>query len=548
MSLHPEPLGDIPEDTVRVARAAFPKGNAIMQLRDACGLLYADSDFAHLFPKRGQPAWSPWRLALITVFQFLESLSDREAADAVRGRLDWKYTLGLELTDPGFDHSVLSEFRTRLAQDQNHLLLLDTMLVRFKEQGLLRARGRQRTDSTHVLSSVRTLTRHELLVETLRAALNSLAAVAPEWLTHLASPDWATRYGRRIEELRLPKSKTERAAFILQSGQDGFRLLDALDQHDIHTALRTLPAVNTLRTAWRQHFERQGETVRLKEAGELVSTSERFNSPYDPEAHYGHKGTRVWNGYKVHLTETCDDDTPHLITHVHTTPAAQADIEAMKPVHDALDDKNLLPREHLVDTGYVSTALLVAEPLRLGIRMIGPIRHTPNGRAKVPGGFTTDDFTVNWDRCTVTCPQGHESSEWKALQRRREPLVFHARFHRQTCLACPVRARCTQNLSGAPRNVSVLPQTLYEARRTQRKEQSTLRWQQEYLCRAGIEGTISQGVRACGLRRTRYRGQRKTALQEVCVAAAINVQRIASWFMGVPRATTRTSQLTALLA
>lgn len=119
MSLRPEPLGEIPEDTTRVARAAFPKGNAIMWLRDAYGALYQDTDLAHLFPRRGQPAWSPWRLALITVFQFPEGLSDREAADAVRGRLDWKYAQGLDLADPGFDHTVLSEFRTRRAEDQH---------------------------------------------------------------------------------------------------------------------------------------------------------------------------------------------------------------------------------------------------------------------------------------------------------------------------------------------------------------------------------------------------------------------------------------------
>ncbi len=340
-----------------------------MRLRDACGALYQDADLAHLFLKRGQPAWSPWRLALITVFQFLEGLSDREAADAVRGRLDWKYALGLELTDPGFDHTVLSEFRARLTEDQHQLLLLDTMLARFKEQGLLKVRGRQRTDSTHVLSSVRVLTRHELLVETLRAALNSLATVAPTWLGHWASPEWATRYGKRAEEFRFPRGKTERAGFIVQTGQDGFRLLDALDpldQDNVHTTLRDLPAVVTLRAGWARHFERQGDHVRLREGNELGPASESFNSPYDFEARYGNKGTRSWHGYKVHLTESCDDDTPYLITHVRTTRAPQADIDAMLPIHAALKLKNLPPSEHLVDTGYVSTELLGSVWVNLG--------------------------------------------------------------------------------------------------------------------------------------------------------------------------------------
>lgn len=351
----------------------------------------------------------------------------------------------------------------RLAEDQQHVLLLDTTLARFKEQRSLKVRGRQRTDSTHVLSRVRVLTRHELLVETLRAALNSLATMAPDWLSHWASPEWATRYGQRAEEVRLPRGKTERAEFIVQTGQDGFRLIDALDQDDVHTALRDLPTVVTLRAGWARHFERQGDTVRLREGSELGPASESLNSPYDPEARYGNKGTRNWHGDKVHLTETCDDDTPHLITHVRTTRAAQADIDAMLPIHAALGHKNLAPSEHRVDTGDVSTELLVVEPRRSGIT-VGPIRHTPNWQGSAPDAFTTDDFRVNWRRHTVTCPQGHESRPWRERNKPGEPHVVHARVRRGDCRACPVRARCTHNASGDPRNVSVLPRRLYEAR------------------------------------------------------------------------------------
>ena len=114
MSLRPEPIGGIPAETARIARAAFPKGTVITRLRDEFSALYQDEDFRNLYPTRGQPALPAWRLALITVFQFLEHLSDRQAADAVRGRIDWKYALGLDLTDSGFHFSVLTEFRARL--------------------------------------------------------------------------------------------------------------------------------------------------------------------------------------------------------------------------------------------------------------------------------------------------------------------------------------------------------------------------------------------------------------------------------------------------
>src|SRR5688500_10599193 len=182
MSLHPQAIPPVPEETRRVAQAAFPHGNLYMRLRDELGAIYDDQLFAPLFPPRGQPAASPWRLAFATVMQFAEGLSDRQAADAVRSRIDWKYALSLELTDPGFDHTVLSEFRTRLVAGQAELLLLDTFLARVRERGLLKVRGRQRTDSTHVLAAIRVLNRLELVGETLRHALNSLAVVAPAWL------------------------------------------------------------------------------------------------------------------------------------------------------------------------------------------------------------------------------------------------------------------------------------------------------------------------------------------------------------------------------
>src|SRR5215204_483547 len=216
MSLRPEPVGEIPAETARVARAAFPKGTVVTRLRDEFDALYQDEDFRTLYPARGQPGLTSWRLALVTVFQFLEHLSDRQAADAVRARIDWKYALGLELTDPGFHFSVLAEFRARLVAGGAEHLLLDTMLERFKARGLVKARGKQRTDSTHVLAAVRDLSFLELVAETLRAALDDLAAVAPDWLRGVAKPVWFERYGRRVEDYRLPKSREEREALALE--------------------------------------------------------------------------------------------------------------------------------------------------------------------------------------------------------------------------------------------------------------------------------------------------------------------------------------------
>src|SRR5262245_17557671 len=305
VSLHPEPVGPVPEETARVARAAFPRGNVYMRLRDELGTLYEDAAFAALFPRRGRPAEAPWRLALVSVLQFAEGLPDRRAADAVRGRIDWKYALGLELTDPGFDASVLSEFRARLVAGGAELLLLDAMLARFTAAGLLKARGRQRTDSTHVLAAIRWLNRLECVGETLRHALNSLATVAPAWLRPRLDPAWAERYGPRFDEFRLPKDPAGRRALAEAIGADGFGLLGAVYAADAPAWLRAGPAVETLRRVWLQEYHAPGAGggARWRGSGDLPPASRMINSPHDVEARYSVKRETSWTGYKTHLTE-----------------------------------------------------------------------------------------------------------------------------------------------------------------------------------------------------------------------------------------------------
>ncbi len=207
MSLKPRQIGSVPKQTMQVARAAFPKGNLCLTLRDQLGPIFQDQDFSDLFPKDGQPGLSPWRLALVTILQFRENLPDRQAAEAVRGRIDWKYLLGLELTDAGFDFSVLSEFRTRLLQGGGEARILDKLLEQCRSLGLVKARGIQRTDATRVLAAIRVLNRLELVGETMRAALNDLATVAPDWLRSVAPVECYQGYSRRIDDTRMPVSK-----------------------------------------------------------------------------------------------------------------------------------------------------------------------------------------------------------------------------------------------------------------------------------------------------------------------------------------------------
>ena len=359
MSLHPEASYPIPEDTQRVARAAFPHGNISMQVADRLGTLYHDAQFTALFPRRGQPAEAPARLALATILQFAEGLSDRQTAEAVRSRIDWKYMLGLDLTDPGFHHTVLSEFRTRLVAGEAEQLLLDTLLTLARAQGLLKARGRQRTDSTHVLAAIRVLNRLERVGETLRAALNSLAVVAPAWVQTLAPPEWYDRYGHRVENYQMPKTDGARKAFAAVIGADGQALLQAIDGASEQPWLRDIPAVQTLRRVWAEQYIDVNDTLSWREVKDMPSPAELIASPYDPEARYSTKREVEWIGYKVHLTETCDAALPHLIVNVETTPATTPDDNMIGNVHASLEPRGLLPAAHLVDKGYTDSQVLV---------------------------------------------------------------------------------------------------------------------------------------------------------------------------------------------
>jgi len=546
MSLHSQPVPAVPEETARIARAAFPTENPLLALRDELGTIFSDDQFAHLYPTRGQPAQAPWQLALITVLQFVEHLSDRQAADAVRGRIDWKYALGLELTDPGFHHTVLCEFRARLIAGSAEERLLDAVLDRCRERNWLKTRGRQRTDSTHVLARVRAVNRLECVCETMRYALNSLAIVVPEWLKSWTPREWAERYGRRSEDYRLPTGTEQRHACADEVGRAGYALLTGAFGPTAPSWLRTVPAVQTLRRVWVQQFHAAAGRICWRTEQEGIPPSSAFiSSPYDTEARYAKKGTTSWIGYKVHLTETCEDDTPHLITHVATTTGPVADGEVTPHVHEALQGKNLLPNKHLVDTGYVDAELLVTSREKYEVDLVGPTRSDYKWQAKAGEGFAAHDFRVDWDQQRATCPEGKISTGWSPAVDRGHNHVIKVKFSARDCGSCPARAKCT---TGQRRSITLRPQEQYLALQVARAREGTEAFKSEYARRAGIEGTISEGVRAHGLRRSRYAGAAKTHLQHVASAAAMNVVRISSWLMEKGRAETRVSAYQRLMA
>jgi transposase len=363
-------------------------------MRDVLGTIYDDEDFSELFEVRGRPAITPWRLALVTLMQFSEGLSDRQAAEAVRARIDWKYALGLRLSDPGFNFSVLSEFRSRLVEGGKERLLLEKLLEGCKERGYLKARGRARTDSTHVLGALRLLSKWERTAETMRAALNALAAADPEWLTEHADPEWFERYGRRVEDQRLPKGKEARTQYLNTVGADGIRLLAHLDAPYTPQVLKRLAEVEVLRQVWEQHYERIDGEVRVLDPKEMPEGARRIESPYEVEARYSTKRSMNWVGYKVHLTESCDEGFPHLITDVHTTAATATDVKQLAAIQQRLAASGVLPAQLLADSSYVCGSNLVFSHARQ-IDLIGPAFKDNTWQAKASEGFETGQTSAS---------------------------------------------------------------------------------------------------------------------------------------------------------
>lgn len=473
MTLHPINEWIIPAETVRVVRAAFPKGNVYMMMGDQLGQVYHDKDFQTLFRADcGQSALSAGQLALITIMQFAEGLTDPQTA-------------------------------------------------------------------------IRQLNRIECCGETLRRVLNDLATVAPSWLLTQVTPDWFDRYGIRFEQYRLPKAKAEQQQLAVSIGEDGHHLLSALYQEQTPFWLKQIPSVEILRQVWVQQYYLQGEQLIWRQQTDLPPNKQLIESPYDPDARNRTKRDTNWTGYAVHLTETCDQDTPNLIINVETTPATTHDGVLTQKIHQSLALKDLLPAEHLMDTAYVDAQHLVSSQSNYEIDLIGPVSPDVSWQASAQQGFDISCFGVDWEAQRVVCPAGKHSQAWRLRQDEYGNQVIEVRFNRHDCATCASRQQCTRAQT-EPRLLKLRPQKQHEALQAARTRLATAEFKQRYAKRAGVEGTLSQGTRRFELRRSRYIGLAKTHLQHIATAAAMNLTRLISWLSGVPQAKTRTSPFFAL--
>jgi transposase len=561
VSMQPSPWPE-PDAQVTAAikaiyrRKAFPLAVVV---RDMLGEVFPDGEFTAGFGTRGRPGYSPGRLALVSVLQMAEKLTDRQAAEAAGRDLSWKYALGLALDDPGFDHSVLSEFRSRVVAGALEQRLLDVLVVALVERGLVKAGGKQRTDSTHVLSAVRDLNRLELAGESVRAAAEAIAAAAPGWFAAgFDVPGWSARYGRRIDSWRLPTSQAKRDQLALDYAADGYALVQAVYAVGAPDWLHRLPAVQMLRTVLVHNFYKYSDSsgkqvIRRRDAGKdgIPPAPSRIASPYDADARWAAKGDDLfWCGYKVHLTETCDTptatgagrrlDPPNIITNVATTDATVPDAAMTAPIHAMLAARDLTPGEHFVDSGYPSAALVLSSRVEHGIDLVAPLLADTSAQARAGAGYDRASFRFDFDARVATCPQGQASAPWnECVQHGTDKIVVT--FPQSVCDPCPVRALCTSRTKGG-RQLTIPPREVHQVQATARTEQATKDWQTRYAVRAGIEGTINQAL-DLGIRRSRYRGIDKTRLHHILTACALNLARLDAYWNGHTLDRTRTSHL-----
>ena len=429
MSLPRDGVQPVPVETARVAHAAFPDGNVYLRLRDELGTLFDDELFTAVYAIEGQPALHPWQLALVSVMQFMENLSDRQAAQAVRARIDWKYALGLELTDEGFHYSVLSEFRTRLVQRQSRTGSCWTPC----SSGVKNGAG-----SKPAAASAPT---RRMCWGRSRRSTSSNWSVRPCGMRSTcwrpSPPSGSSRRSRRSglsatpsasRTTAYPKTRpnaTRSARPLARTATSCSPVLTRPSPQPEWAWLKELPAVRILEQTWAQQYRQvDGHAQRLTPK-EMVPVSEWYRSPYDEEVRYGRKRDFDWIGYKVHLTECCDDDLPHLITQVETAPATQQDHHALKAIQAELADKPLLPQQHLVDAGYISAKRILESRDRHAIDLIGPVHVDPSWQAHTPGAFDVSQFPIDWDHQVVTCPQGEQSIAWHRGKDAKGESVVH---------------------------------------------------------------------------------------------------------------------------
>jgi transposase len=519
MSLKTAFPAEIPAATRALVEPLLSEGNVYRLIGQEAEHMLGDEEFKGMYAEEGRPAVNAAVLALITVFQFLEKLPDRAAASMAVMRLDWKYALRQDVEWRGFHYSDLCNFRKRLLSHEQEEVVFERILTYLRERGHVKAGGKQRTDSTHIVGQVMELSRLEVVWETIRVALNALISSDMPWVLKWLPASFVELYSARRSDYRLKESEV--APALQKAGEEGQWLVT-----QVMTAgrpeLQNLQEVSLLkRVLAEQYSQNQDGQVQTRPPGQV--TGDVISSPHDTEARYGNKGSREWIGYKLHVTETVDAVLEtRFITDMTLTPAFIQDNTPLLDIQQRLIARHIPPAQQYVDQGYMSGANLQAS-LDQSIDLRGFMR---DGNVTKPEGFRLPDFTIDVANRQATCPAGQKDIRWSPIDPKvKNNVAFLVSFGKQ-CQSCPFfgPGLCTDKPAG--RTIAVHPHhDLIHARRL---ESNTPAFRHEMHQRAAIEATLSELVRAHAARRSRYRGLRKNQLQAAFTATATNLKRLAS--------------------
>jgi len=506
----------VPADTAAIGQALLVVSDIYRQMGDRFDELMPTEDaFSPMYSYKGRGAVSPLLLALVTILQMMEKLPDRVAARYVVTRLDWKYALHLPLDYLGFHFTDLYAFRQRLLEHGQERLMFDQVVARLKSLGLIKPRGKVRTDATHVVALINRLSQLELVRESIRVTLDAVTDVAPVWISEIVPEAFSETYGERRNDYRLSNSQI--AKQLLEAGRDGFWFVAQIE-HSAPAQARGLSEVEVLRTVLAQQFPQGPDHGPTKDrpAGRGV-----IETPHDPEARGSKKRHKRWVGYKAHITETCDEGLPSLIADVEVTDATVGDNSQLPEIQERLAEREMEPGEQIVDQGYMSGENL-ADSVEQKIDLVG----RPEEDHGAPEGYRQKDFQIDEEQKGAVCPAGHQSVVWsEKLVGDGERRRIEIRFERKTCQECPAFGLCTKSTQG--RSLTLNPyRDLLEACRARVK---TEEFKQEFRLRSQIEGSISELVRGYGARHARYRGRAKNRLQACFTAAAANLKRVIRW-------------------
>ena len=515
MSLIQSFAKEIPPATRKLVEPILSADSICRLLGEKGGEILDEASFAGMYSDTGRGGINPVLLCFVLILQFLEKLPDRQAAEMVRMRMDWKYALRQELDWPGFDYSSLCNFRKRLYAHGQEYAMFEQVLQYLAESGYLKSK-RQRTDAAHVLGAVERLSRLELVWETLRLALGAMTNADAKWVLGQLPAAFVSEYSQKRGDYRLSKAQAEQA--MLVAGRDGFWLLSQIEQKG-QAAWQDLPEIVTLRQVLEQQFDQDdGEgNSGVRPKANIDVGGDVISSPHDPAVRYSKKNKNTeWRGYKAQVTETVDGDLA-VITDIGIHSAIEQDGLALRAIQERLAQRVLLPDKQYVDGAYCNGKTLASSE-RAGIDLHGFL----GNNSRKPDGFRQEDFDIDLEKRRAKCPAGKLATVFNPSSQ--SDVAFHVRFGKQ-CQDCLFKSLCTTEKRGRSLEISPYHQQLTRRRR----EQAGAVFVEEMHARARIESTICELARKHGLRQSRYRGQHKVALQATFTAAAVNLKRLARY-------------------